>query len=317
MKNNKCNSIYYKCILFVASLFITHFANANCYTNQGGASLQNVYFSQPVVTVQRDAPIGSIIGAFNIPDAGTYASCAGGGKIYYEMVLFTTPSGIPNVYLTNVPGVGISVDQSGGAYPYQSPAFIRTIPGSQAVYAAGRAMKLVKVGPITSGIVNSGVIARNYSDDAITSYAINFTGSSVTQLACSINTPNITVPLDDVFANDLTSIGKTAKPKVFNVGLDCDTGAKINAKLTGTQNTDSSTEGVLQLSGAGGDNVASGVAIQILYNNAPMALNNNIVLKTSTGGQETFPFTAQYYQTKNNVTAGSANATATLELTYQ
>jgi type 1 fimbria pilin len=48
-----------------------------------------------------------------------------------------------------------------------------------------------------------------------------------------------------------------------------------------------------------------------------MALNNNIVLKTSAGGQETFPFTAQYYQTKSSVTSGAANATATLNLTYQ
>ena len=51
----------------------------------------------------------------------------------------------------------------------------------------------------------------------------------------------------------------------------------------------------------------------------PLKLDNNIVLKTSAGGQEFPPgtFTARYFQTKDNVTAGSANATATLNITYQ
>jgi type 1 fimbria pilin len=40
-------------------------------------------------------------------------------------------------------------------------------------------------------------------------------------------------------------------------------------------------------------------------------------LKNSAGGQETFPITARYIQTKDKVTAGSANATATLNITYQ
>lgn len=118
-------------------------------------------------------------------------------------------------------------------------------------------------------------------------------------------------------AANLTAIGNTAKPKEFNVGLTCDAGTRVNAMLTGVQNTDTSTAGVLQLTGAGSAEVASGVGIQILYNNTPLALNNNIVLKTSAGGQETFPFTAQYYQTKNTVKTGSANAIATLNITYQ
>jgi type 1 fimbria pilin len=142
-------------------------------------------------------------------------------------------------------------------------------------------------------------------------------GNSVNVLACSINTPNVQVPLDDVLAKDLTSVGSVAKPTEFDVGLNCDAGARVNVMLTGAQNTDTSVSGVLQLSGAGSAGVATGVGIQILYNNAPLALNNNLVLKTSDGGEEAFLFKAQYYQTKNSVTAGSANAVATLNLTYQ
>ncbi|HDS5029757.1 fimbrial protein [Enterobacter kobei] len=57
--------------------------------------------------------------------------------------------------------------------------------------------------------------------------------------------------------------------------------------------------------------------MQIVYNGAPLMLNNRIVLKTSSGGQETFPLTARYYQTRTTVSTGTANASATLNLTYQ
>lgn len=63
--------------------------------------------------------------------------------------------------------------------------------------------------------------------------------------------------------------------------------------------------------------MAKGVGVQLLYNGSPFILNNRIVLKRSSGGQETFPLTARYYQTKTAVTTGKANASATLDLTYQ
>ncbi|MNN34232.1 Fimbrial protein [compost metagenome] len=49
----------------------------------------------------------------------------------------------------------------------------------------------------------------------------------------------------------------------------------------------------------------------------PLKLNNNILLKTSAGGQETLPFSARYYQTQTAIGAGLANSSATLNITYQ
>lgn len=155
-------------------------------------------------------------------------------------------------------------------------------------------------------------------DDAhVEMVGINFIGSTVTQVACSIETPVIQVPLDDVMGSTFTGVGSTAKPKVFNVGLECDAGARVNVKLSGERDTNTRADGVLQLTNAGSTDVASGVGIQILYNNNPISFDNNIILRTSAGGQETFPFVAQYYQTKSELTAGEANATATLNVSYQ
>ncbi len=311
-----------KLIVSIPSLIIALLssieANASCNTNTGGAKPGSVSFTQPNIVVQRDVPVGSVIGTLNTPDGGgaVFSSCATNGNIYYAMSLFTTRSAITHVYDTNLSGVGVRVGQ-GTSYYYESPAFARYLSYSQAIAFSSRTVDFIKTGPITSGVISSGLLARNYGDDGITAFSLNFTGGMVTEVACSINTPQIQVPLEDVLAGSLTSIGTTAKPKVFNLGLTCNAGARVNVKMTGTQNSDSSANGVLQLSGAGSAGVATGVGIQILYNNSPLALNNNILLKTSTGGQETFPFVAQYYQTKSTVTTGEANATATLNLTYQ
>lgn len=85
----------------------------------------------------------------------------------------------------------------------------------------------------------------------------------------------------------------------------------------GTQNPDVGTASVLALTNQGDADVAQGVGVQLLYNGSPLILNNRLVLKSSTGGQETFPITARYYQTRTTVTTGKANASATLDLTYQ
>lgn len=74
---------------------------------------------------------------------------------------------------------------------------------------------------------------------------------------------------------------------------------------------------VLALTGQGSETVADGVGVQLLYNNAPVQLNNRLMLKQSSDGTESLPITARYYQTKPVVKAGEANATATLDMTYQ
>lgn len=275
-----------------------------------GASPQysNAYMSP--ITVQRDAEVGSVIGYYSYPQSDIFMSCVNGGNVYWLSKLFLTRSSISGYYNTNVPGVGIESR-------FSSPASIVTVSGNGAYWVVPGTFRIIKTGPITSGVISSGTLGISYGDDGVTAFTLYFSGASVTEVACSINTPHIQIPLDDVIANSLTSIGTTAKPKTFELGLTCNPGARVNVTMTGTKNTDTSAAGVLQLSGAGSAGVATGVGIQILYNGSPLALNNNIVLKTSPGGQETFPFVARYYQTKSTVTTGDANATATLNLTYQ
>nr|WP_243465151.1 fimbrial protein [Photorhabdus temperata] len=63
---------------------------------------------------------------------------------------------------------------------------------------------------------------------------------------------------------------------------------------------------------------ASGVGMQILYNNQPVIIHSQINIGNSySGGKYSIPLRARYFQTDRNITPGQANATATMTLTYQ
>lgn len=184
--------------------------------------------------------------------------------------------------------------------------------------------KLVKTGEMKSGIINLPAITMEYQtlvskQDKGALFTYNFTPIALNVLACSILNSSINVALDPINVNRFTSLGMTDGDKKFTIGLDCDAGARINVSLSGTQNADTSNNSVLALNNSDSPGSATGVGIQLLYDNNPLKLGDHIALKTSSGGNE-FPvnaFTARYYQTKAIATAGEANTTATLNLTYQ
>ncbi|QLK62951.1 fimbrial protein [Enterobacteriaceae bacterium Kacie_13] len=273
--------------------------------------------------VQKDTPVGTVIASTKSVAVGglTFGNCLSSGTVFTKMVYgAATKSSLKDVYLTNIPGIGIR-SKLYGTYAYFNAPPTGTSQGGGATFTntSGSTVELIAIGPVSSGELTPGPVGVVYFNETptINSYTVNISGGTINSAECSITNKNINITLDDVLEADLTSVNSTAKPKSFDLGLDCKTGAKVNVKLTGVANTDTSAAGVLQLSNAGGTGVAKGVGIQIIYNNAPLDLNKNIVLITSNGGQEALPFTAQYFQTKSTVTTGSANATATLEVTYQ
>jgi type 1 fimbria pilin len=178
--------------------------------------------------------------------------------------------------------------------------------------------RLYKTGDIKPGQFMVGQVGTWTVSD-ITPVTINLMGGYVSQVACSITTPNLTFPIGDVLNSEFgTTVGYIpAKTSTQNLGLDCDRNANINVTLNGTQNPDVSDASVLALNNQGGSNTAQGVGVQLLYDGNPLVINSKLTLKQSSGGKETFPITARYYQTKNTVTVGEASTSATLTLTYQ
>lgn len=307
------------------------------------------------IIVQRDTPIGGDISRqINGSNVEAYY-CTGsndGTLIGVKSTLSYSgiSSGSARVYRTNLPGVGIALGGIGsvslggdsgscyiteGCYGYSGTDWqgLAGVTSNASSWSTTMNLtpyfKLVKIGTVTPGqltgkIGTSVAAARAYNSGPngtwFAEIPIKFGSGTVTVVACSITTPNLVFPIGDVAVSKFgTSVGTlpSGAQNTQNLGLDCDPQANINVTLTGTRNPDVGTLSVLALTGQGNNDVAKGVGVQIVYNGTPLSLNQRLVLKRSPGGMETFPLTARYYQTKTTVAAGTANSSATLNLTYQ
>lgn len=289
---------------------------AECVFTDGLAT-QTLNFTPGNVIVQRDVPVGSVIYSSSTASGADLLECDGTTNTnYYRMTyLGGEATSINHAYATNIPGVAIAVDLAWG-FLDNPPSTDNT--GTGAVKMPPIKYKLYKTGDIQSGKFSSGEIGT-WTVSGITPLKINMIGGAVTQVTCSITTPNLTFPIGDVSKEDFgTSPGFTpAKTSTQNLGLDCDKFANINVTLNGQQNPDVSDASVMALNNQGDANTAQGVGVQLLYNGQPLSINTRLALKTSSGGKESLPLTARYYQTRNTVTVGEANTSATLTLTYQ
>lgn len=275
------------------------------------------------IVIQRDASTGETLLTKTIStglSSGDYfATCYSGDQSHYLIQGGVPVPGYNQVYETNVPGIGIKIEAGTSKAYYTNPPMEQTSGNNGwawSTWGTSFTISIIKTGAAGDGDIG-GITAVMSLDGIGDLLTLNVNAGKITSLACSINTSKINAPLGDVFLPSFTGVGSTPKSYDFDVGLDCDAGANINVSLDGTQSSESSDTSILALTDAGEDNVASGVGVQIIYNGTPLKLNENIVLKNSEGGQELFPFTARYYQTKPKVTSGSANATATLNITYQ
>ncbi|WP_288791376.1 fimbrial protein, partial [uncultured Enterobacter sp.] len=188
----------------------------------------------------------------------------------------------------------------------------------------GGKIELVVTGPVSSGSLTPGVVGvvTLQGSDGIyrDGLTVQLTSGTINALACTVNTPQLTFPIGDIPASAFGSVvgtTPTGAQNTQNLGLTCAAGTNINVSLSGIQNPDSANTSVMALTGQGNAGTAKGVGVQLIYNGTPLVMNSRLFLRQSAGGQETLPLTARYYQTLTRVESGSANASATLNLTYQ
>lgn len=277
------------------------------------------------ITVQRDAPVGTVIFSAAATSTGSYLTgCSNPLMLGFSMRYNgATLSRYGNhVYDTNVSGIGIRFS-SNNYFENPSNTFSYNAQSSYVVWYGGR-IELVVTGQVSSGALTPGVIGAVtlqgndgiYRDGLTT----QLTGGTITALACSITTPQLTFIIGDIPASAFGSVIGTTPAiaqKTLNLGLTCSAGTNISVTLSGIQHPDSADTSVIALTGQGNAGTAKGVGVQLLYNGTPLRMNSRLFLKQSPGGQETLPLTTRYYQTLTSVESGSANASATLNLTYQ
>lgn len=325
MSNNRKHYIINLFFIILAGFFLHSTANAACTGVVRGAGY-TVWLPFNISTLPYNLPVGSVIydkttTVALIYDSGSGTSrslsCPGGGTINYQ----NDPGksavpGFTHVYTTNIDGVGVMVqDVTRGVFFENTPTTAFIAEGTSSVEIK---VTLIKIGATHSdegGIEDLGRV------DVGGVRFISLSGPSFNidqQPGCTVTTSNLNVPMDGIYSTSLSGINSTAGDTPFTVGLTCDKWAKITGSLSFTQNADTANNSVIALTGAGSTGVAKGVGIQLLYNDSPLSRNTNVVLKTSAGGVE-FPagaFTSRYFQTQGTVLPGSANATATLNLTF-
>lgn len=328
-------------MLFLCAFVPKTWAGLSC-TVTGGTVTMTI----SDITVQRDVPLNTPLTTdlYGSAYAG-WTNCSnyiGGIKSY--LADSGTKDGTRKIYKTNIPGVGIDIGVYGAtSNGYIATYFIGETPGwygSDWVESTGlngccnnlaqtAIVKLVKIGDITSGKLSGtfgSFIVGNIAGATVPTpdswgpeIPIQFAGTNITQLKCSISTPNLAFSLGNVSADEFGNTPGTTSMTIStkDLSLNCDPGTNINVTLSGTQSQDTTDDSVLALSASEGNEVAGGVGVQLLYGDNPLHINKMLNLKTSSGGIETLPITARYYQTKNTVIAGQANTTATLNITYQ
>ncbi|KUQ27005.1 fimbrial protein [Enterobacter hormaechei subsp. steigerwaltii] len=277
------------------------------------------------INVQRDAPVGTVVFSGAASATGSYLTgCTNplmlGFSLRYNGATLSSYGN--HVYNTNVSGIGIRFS-SNGYFENPSNTFSYNAQTSYVDWYGGR-IELVVTGPVSSGVLTPGtigVVTLQGSDglyrDGLTT---QLTSGTINALACTVNTAQVL----RVLCSRWRSAHRGAERRSGNIpyrkrqlGLTCAAGTNITVSLSGIQNPDSANTSVMALTGQGNAGTAKGVGVQLIYNGAPLVMNSRLFLRQSAGGQETLPLTARYYQTLTRVESGSANASATLNVTYQ
>lgn len=319
-------------ILFCSVIFTKSFAE-ECHDSVDGGPVKTqtlIEFTKAIsINVQPDVKIGTKI--YDTRADGQLMNITCSTNIIHQIRALAVDSGVKNengcsIYKTSVRGIGFVL-----AFSAMDSSCNTRGPGSEysdnvtstTVSSQSARLRLYVYAQPASGVLNGGnfVVDTLKNDGQIVSY-VSFGGPvNINVAGCSMTNDNIAVPLGDVPVDRFTAPGSSAGELNFTVGFKCSVGVNApDVSLDGIQSGDTGDNTVLALSDAGNEGTATGVGVQILYRSVPLIINgDNVSLNYPVNQDQTqnYEFRARYYQTKETVTPGLANATATLNITYQ
>jgi type 1 fimbria pilin len=298
----------------------------------GIRNYQNTIYGDFVATCSLNAQFTfNMLTGAALPQFTTANGAAGGGRY---------------VYPSNIPGVGVAADlRYSGSWLTSNkdtrdfPVVMTVTNGSGVMLGLGVSFNLIKTGPIPSGTHEFGDLP------VFNGFASGFSGTlvqgrvrgRVTQSECSLPPApgnQIEVPLGEWEKRIFTGRGKTTDKEDFEITLlSCIAGsyptgqpwnffqssyANIRFDGAGGSTIIDPVNGLLSLAPSATDQIATGLAIQILRaDGSPMPLGRETQIKRLNDGVTMLPFSGRYYQTDDKVTVGLANGTANFTVTYK
>ncbi|MGO4221520.1 fimbrial protein [Lysobacter sp. TAF61] len=186
------------------------------------------------------------------------------GQFNYAMTNGRTA--LPNVYYTNVAGVGVRVLPGADAGNFAYASFTEHGGTDPYFFRQFRTrVDLVKTGPIGTGTL-SGIFYRGTATSPGFGSDIAFSGGTFTAVSCS--TSNESVALPTVASTALPHVGATAGATPFNLRFNCAGAAGVSVLVTlGDSSNPANTGDELTLSPA---STSAGVRLQILRDGVPI-----------------------------------------------
>lgn len=327
-----------------ALLLLSEQSLASCWldTAKGTTAPTSYSYNIPSTsfTLARDFKPGTAItSVFSVPQ-GPLASvrCDAAGMSLLKLETTMEESSYPGIYKTNVPGIGIKIweDWSNTSFSTVNVTLSKDLQywyNWRTSLAMDNAILYIKfqfyaIGPISAGNVQleiptvSAWANTTVSEVGAVNYGLlNITGGfPVTVRSCK--TPDISVNLGKHSNSDFPAVNSTSAATPFNFVInDCDPSMNsvsyTFAPATGISINGSGAYESLTLDSASS---ASGVGIQVLYNNDTLVPFNSKITYTgynkTTGGSYTIPMKARYIRT-GAVTAGTANSAVEFIMTYE
>lgn len=312
-------------ILIIAALSSATVAHAAYVRIGTGAPVLPVITLPANINVSNNPTVGTVLQNVNTLQ-GLYASTNACPINESVVVNGTVVPGYTNIFLTNLPGVGVrfSVTKGWGGSFITVP-YAETFSASSSNSGYYIKVELVVVGPVAGGTLSTiPSISISFSGtcfDAITQVQPVQVGSTVTASTCSVTTNTLSVSLPPTKGSNLPSVGSTFGDTNFSIGLNCAVAANAYLALSDSANPGNTST---VLSPAPGS-TATGVGVQVssgatILAFGPDSAANGQAQTWSAGkmkaGANTIPLTARYVRT-GTVRGGALKGLATFTMSYQ
>lgn len=314
--------------------FMVSPCQADCVFNTGTASTTT--FNIPALTVNEDAEPGTVLYEQTVIGGNINVRCHNVGAPLYQGYTQLTSSDkradnpLPEVYQTNVPGIGIQAAWANTASATLkkgnliTPWHTGTAKTDNTTYdlAVKTGLRIVVTGPVSSGVVETSRLQADWKYDDLVIGRLRFSPITVNVKAntCNLLEHNITVPLRNIMISEIhDGYSDVVSDSRFKIQLEqCDAGLKVDYKFTSAGSTGvSGNSDILAI--ADNNGAAQGVGLQILdsdNNVIQFDREYSVATKTSDGQSFTIPLQARYIQT-GTVKAGKVDSVATFEVFYR
>ncbi|WP_232441814.1 fimbrial protein [Burkholderia ubonensis] len=326
LEGSDVNKIFAYCLaaILISASGITH---AECnFANSKSELVVNLNLPAEI-TVKPGKKVGEVLAdATFVPDKEAYAYCTPPGRVNRSVYggARVNGGGIPYVYATNIPGIGLAFydDHKVNGMRYWGKGDDGNHAGWWSWGEGGTSTKLgVKViltGPVGVGDIPAGAVYAKMTLDGLGVAILRTNGTKIKTPACSV--PSINVDMGSIKMNEFSGPSSTAGERSFDIILNsCPPGrnAIYYQFDTTTQIVPGAGNSVVQLNGSSS---ASGIGLQLLDasgNPVPFGTPSKFSGYSGQPGNYTMPFRARYYQIASTIAPGTANTAITITMSYE